>query len=1713
MKKLYASLLFLCAFTFANAAAVSSKAVGNWNASTSWSNNAIPTALDDVTIKTTTQTGFCIICAVYYNNITIQLGTNAVAKTVTVNNGLQLDVIGDLTVSGNVSVVGTMYIRAGSTVQINGSLTNSGTIIIEDGATITTNGLLTNTGTMTIGQNVSITGATNFRNNGNFTLGANSSVNASGYFLNDISGNAYIYGAVAAGTYGDNQNYIYAYSGSSISLGTTFYNDVFGAVDLKANTSFACLGAFTNDGAFRTNGILDVTGAAINTDSLKIRSGSVALFRSNFTNDVFGALTIANASFTANGNFLNDQDVLIANNGLFNVGGTVTNGNLDDIVMAGPSGRIHINGGLVNDGYFTAYDSLYIGGAVTNNDYMYIYGTSGFQIGSFTTNYQLELYSGAKGKVNGNFVNTYSVNLANNCELVITGNFSQGNADDLLMDGPNGLLAVNGTLTNTDGDVTLYDTFSCGGFSNSSNGDVIFNNGLISTFTGNMENQGNLTFGTNGGTLIFNMDNNSVFRLLNPAKANTVACTSLIFNGHFYSANDVTISTGKSITVTGDFELHDSPGASTRNVFDLNGSGSFGSITLTNSNLEATAPSSGLFTTDYYRTDLQIANADNVTFSGAITFNNSSWFTDASTFGMSAARVLIQDGTIDIPSQIEFNTGAITGDMSGVTKNIFNALSLETPDAIIVDGQIAFGDPAYTTTRGGNFLILNNSDVNITFTHDQPFLNYQGGLRVDNSYLFSGTDTDADVIFDNNSPKFILPTHNNNTFPDIFIRGSVDTVQVEAQTFTNQIKGTLYIGDDGQDRIILLEDDKNFDGFESSTRGEFKIGLTTAGADAGANCIYMMKDAACENGIPQFASIPASRFSFNNNTIFEYYVSEGLSYDVLGEATRGTYLQYPRVYLTGPGEKVYTAINGSFFLLANNNIDYIELFAGSLTFEANCDFFLTNDYSFGGKFITYDGSTINIEGDFKNAPRANVFLGLNSSERHTNVNYNGVGDQTIYQFYEDGFTNYYNPTIIEEYDILSITNASGICTTGSDIIVGTRLDIGDNATLALDDEIRLLSDASYTAYMGPINDPTSITIDYTGGGNFLVEKYQSYTGYSAPDLSSPILGQTLAELNNAGVEMRGFPGSDKPGNRFSSVSTYTEATDGQVNNGFNKPSDISNPYFATNGSGYITSSAFRVNVDPSTFTLEDEGQVRYGTQTYALTFTNNTASRTADDGYNLIGNPYAAPLDVEAIFADPENAAVTALLPFVYTYQYFDNVDNAYNQGYGAYQAITGAAVGAATNVIPSHASFWVKTYEAAAASGSYLLKIKESHKYNQEASQNLKSKKSKVELAQIKLLTNGKVNDEIYFHFWPKALANSIDKRFDLPRIGEPTANTNSINFVDEYNKSMNLLINAFDQKVAVTTLPILTNITKAGSFTLELNNLQEFIAEFPCAKLLDTETGETYALKAQNTFTFTTNEPFTKARFVLELRKNLEDFMLVEQPLCSYNKGSFSFKAKTSKVEQLILSSSNGFNTSFNTNGTDFKIGNLAADTYTVKNLNGTIGCASNEYSFEIYTPAKILSDLTVSETSINTNTPITLTAEGTAAHYLWDIEDQTYTEAEVTHAFSTSGTHKVMLYASNSDNTCTEEMNKKVEVQELRTGLSSIGDADSNFFSINNGIIVLHNPQEIQELYVYDVSGKLLSTLNTLNSLALPTGTYLIKLKKFSSDFKSFKFVVSL
>lgn len=423
----------------------------------------------------------------------------------------------------------------------------------------------------------------------------------------------------------------------------------------------------------------------------------------------------------------------------------------------------------------------------------------------------------------------------------------------------------------------------------------------------------------------------------------------------------------------------------------------------------------------------------------------------------------------------------------------------------------------------------------------------------------------------------------------------------------------------------------------------------------------------------------------------------------------------------------------------NNNATLIPSTSTLSVFSGACVIGGISSTSLSNVTITPTGSltppaNLSITGNFTNNGTFNANTG--------NLTFNGLSPQVIGGSTN---TNFYDLTIANAVSISSPQSVSGILTVNSN-----TLTTGGNLTL--------LSTASGDGMIG--NSAGTVS------GTVTVQRYLNNSIRSYRYLASPVVGATVAAwktsfpitgtFNDPSTQAE-WPSISGLLQAAPSMFSYDETLVGALGARFasfppNGSSSTSTSLVS--GAGY---AAFIRQTTP--ITLSVTGTVRQGNNVQ-VTVT-NTGGDPTDDGWNLVGNPFPAPINWTSVVL-PSGVSGTA--------SFKDNNGIIGPAGSYVYFPQGGpSSPGGYNGIIPSGQAFWVRR----TSQGSSVITFTEGHKANTRTPTFLRQE-SFSNILRVKLSGNGK-QDELVIRVAAGAL-DGPDDRFDAFKLRNDFMNFSSV-------------------------------------------------------------------------------------------------------------------------------------------------------------------------------------------------------------------------------------------------------------------------------------------------------------------------------------------------
>ncbi len=351
-------------------------------------------------------------------------------------------------------------------------------------------------------------------------------------------------------------------------------------------------------------------------------------------------------------------------------------------------------------------------------------------------------------------------------------------------------------------------------------------------------------------------------------------------------------------------------------------------------------------------------------------------------------------------------------------------------------------------------------------------------------------------------------------------------------------------------------------------------------------------------------------------------------------------------------------------------------------------------------------------------------------------------------------------------------------------------------------------------------------------GNVTVQRFMSLEGTNDRIyryISSPVQNATVADIQNEIPVTGSFTGSSVCSGCLTNASMFRydeTVTTGGIDDGYVAFPVASNAETLTSGRGYAI--FIRGNIEPflsaGSALWNVRGPVNRDNINYGVTFT--SSGIPANDGWNLVGNPYPSTMDWDA----PSGWTRTNISGTIYTR------NNATGQ-YAVYTSGSGGLNGGSRYVAMGQ-GFWVQatgaapnmaTNENVKAAGTQTTFFRERSEYNI------------LKFA----LTNGANRDEAIIHFRDDA-TDGFDAHADAWKLPNTTLNLSTV--VDEIGK---LAINSFGDFNCAKSVKLDVSSVTPSNYTLEFSSIETF-ESYIGLTLVDNFSGNEIDLRDQSTYAF---------------------------------------------------------------------------------------------------------------------------------------------------------------------------------------------------------------------------------------------------------------------
>ncbi|MFT7156984.1 MAG: hypothetical protein ACI8Q1_001999 [Parvicella sp.] len=746
-------------------------------------------------------------------------------------------------------------------------------------------------------------------------------------------------------------------------------------------------------------------------------------------------------------------------------------------------------------------------------------------------------------------------------------------------------------------------------------------------------------------------------------------------------------------------------------------------------------------------------------------------------------------------------------------------------------------------------------------------------------------------------------------------------------------------------------------------------------------------------------------------------------------------------------------INNEGTLTFGGDYNNAGLFSGSGTYNVGGDFINTGTYSPGLSTVNYNGAGAQ---DVSSLNYSNLILS-NSGVKTFSSGITGIADSlTIVGATADAIVNLttidYNGSGNQNVASLTYYNLNcsnnGAKLSEGDIILNNVLTLSGTASFdadgfADDKEFTLISNAFGTARVDYLPIPSNFT------GEITMERYIDAGATDWRFLTSAVTGTTLAEFNGDFITS-GFTGSDYPtwpsaANPWVSIYFYDESLSGHIDIGFTEATNTSNPVGVGEGI-WVWSGTNNTVTQP--FTIDMKGAANTGDINLPITYTNSGIA--AEDGWNMVGNPYPSTMDWDdpSITKTNINAAIYIWDPDL--------------RQYASYLSPFG--INGGTKNIASSQAFWVH-----ASGASPVVTVTESCKTEDGGAF---FKQSSVTPLTISV-SNAHSSDETIINFEANATAG-FDANYDAVKITSVVGNVPTISTLISGN--IDLAINQLPAQEIHIPLKIKTGA--AGMHQIDFAGISMFSSN-SCLILEDLFTGVSYDLNTTNTFNLYISDTTESARFLIKFGA-LIDISITDVSCFGAMDGEILFEKNSTNAFDVVWKNSLG-NIIASNIGVNLSDGlnSLSPGMYTIESSD--LVCGSSVDSVTVNEPNQIVSQFTSSSDTIymsNGASIAFINQSSNASYYDWDFGDaNTSNSSSPTNQYHQAGTYIVSLNAFQQVG-CNELASTIITVLNTYTGIDQVSDANNIQVVAQNTSLVVDavNPKRIE---VFNAIGQVVLT----------------------------------
>ena len=481
---------------------------------------------------------------------------------------------------------------------------------------------------------------------------------------------------------------------------------------------------------------------------------------------------------------------------------------------------------------------------------------------------------------------------------------------------------------------------------------------------------------------------------------------------------------------------------------------------------------------------------------------------------------------------------------------------------------------------------------------------------------------------------------------------------------------------------------------------------------------------------------------------------------------------------------------------------------------------------------------------------------------------------------------------------------------------------------------------------------------------------------------------------------------------------------------------------------------------PNATTIEETGA--YQKANVTLTNMSKTATNAVaySQGYNLVSNPYFAPIDWSEVAAD--NTGTWDGAAYVYS---------PVGGTYSAYNFLTTALT------LNTNQAFFVRAAPSTSPSASLSFTFNADTRTKGTNTTFYKQQQGYAYGLNINVQSGNGKNDNTLLAFdslFTDVFDNGLDAMKLYNDVGVPSLYTKSGSDMQAIQALP--LISA-----ATRSVPLSILITTNSTHTFTFNGIED-LPQTTIVWLEDLKTGTIQYLRQNNVYAFAANVGDDKDRFMLHFTPEL--LIATTTSDCSGNNGTITLDQRGGIEWAFRLKDTNDAVITSDVFSTTELINQLAPGTYTLDLTHPASGYATT-MTIIVTGLQPVTAALDAPVTAVLENETFTVDAQTTGATtYTWQMGDgTTFTDVtSVNYAYATPGAYDIIFTASNDG--CSAVSTIKVSVSKQDTVSTGVGSVESGNIRIfeNNDVLFISQIMTKQDVdarvTVYNALGQIIA-----------------------------------